>query len=66
MPEYSYQLHAIRRYRERLALNSSSSSWQYLYMLGTLLNCHDCAVSSSGVVATRTLERLDRLRSRCN
>ena len=27
--------------------------------LEPLLNCHDCAVSSSGVVATHTLERID-------
>ena len=50
------------RYRKWLG-----SSWQimlhvYLYVLA-LLNCHDCAVSSSKVVATCKLERSNRLRS---
>ena len=44
---------------------SSSSGWQImlhicLYMLGTATKLsHDCAVSSSRVVATHTLERID-------
>ena len=44
---------------------SSGSGWQimlhiYLYMLETATKLsHDCAVSSSGVVATHTLERID-------